>query len=140
MAALNLTRLSAMLGRAAWREQAAGIFALFGSSLEKSTQSVPALALALEFFHEGKQQIVLAGDRADAGFQALAKVVRGKFLPHAILMHADNGAGQAFLGAQNEALRAMQPVDGKAAAYVCRDFTCQAPVSDPAALEKLLAT
>lgn len=139
MAALNLTRLSSMLGRPAWRAQAADIFALFGSSLEKSTQSVPALALALEFHHEGKQQIVLAGDRADGGFQALAKVARGRFLPHAILMHADGGAGQAFLGAQNEALRSMAPVEGKAAAYVCQDFTCQAPVTEPAALEKLLA-
>ena len=25
-------------------------------------------------------------------------------------------------------------VDGKAAAYVCRDFTCQAPITDPEAL------
>jgi hypothetical protein len=33
---------------------------------------------------------------------------------------------------------AMQPVDGRPAAYVCRDFTCQAPVTDRAALEKAL--
>ena len=139
MAALNLTRLAAMLGRAAWREQAAGVFSLFGGALEKSTQSVPALALAMEFFHEGKQQIVIAGDRDEPGFQALVKVARIKFLPHAILLHADGGAGQALLGAGNEALRTMQPVNGKAAAYVCQDFTCQAPVTEPAALERLLA-
>jgi uncharacterized protein YyaL (SSP411 family) len=29
-------------------------------------------------------------------------------------------------------------VDEKAAAYVCRDFTCQAPVTSPQALEQLL--
>jgi uncharacterized protein YyaL (SSP411 family) len=30
-------------------------------------------------------------------------------------------------------------VDGKAAAYVCENFTCQAPVTDPAKLRELLA-
>ena len=29
-------------------------------------------------------------------------------------------------------------VDGRAAAYVCRDFTCQAPITTPQALEPLL--
>jgi uncharacterized protein YyaL (SSP411 family) len=33
----------------------------------------------------------------------------------------------------------MKPVDGKSVAYICENFTCQAPVSDPAALRKLLA-
>jgi uncharacterized protein YyaL (SSP411 family) len=32
----------------------------------------------------------------------------------------------------------MQPVNGQAAAYVCQNYTCQKPVTDPAALEKLL--
>jgi uncharacterized protein YyaL (SSP411 family) len=31
-------------------------------------------------------------------------------------------------------------VDDQAAAYVCRDFTCQAPVTDPAVLQSLLET
>ena len=30
-------------------------------------------------------------------------------------------------------------VDGKAAAYVCENFTCQAPVTDPVKLRELLA-
>jgi uncharacterized protein YyaL (SSP411 family) len=32
----------------------------------------------------------------------------------------------------------MPTLGGRAAAYVCKDFTCQAPVSDPEALEALL--
>ena len=32
----------------------------------------------------------------------------------------------------------MRPLDTGAAAYVCRQFTCQAPVGDPAALEGML--
>jgi uncharacterized protein YyaL (SSP411 family) len=32
----------------------------------------------------------------------------------------------------------MKRVEGKAAAYVCQNFTCQAPVNDPKALGELL--
>ena len=31
------------------------------------------------------------------------------------------------------------PLDGRAAAYLCSGFTCERPVSDPAALRELLA-
>jgi uncharacterized protein YyaL (SSP411 family) len=33
----------------------------------------------------------------------------------------------------------MKTVDGRPAAYVCRDFTCHAPVTDRASLEKELS-
>jgi uncharacterized protein YyaL (SSP411 family) len=32
----------------------------------------------------------------------------------------------------------MSMVDGRPAAYVCENFTCKAPVTDPKALAKLL--
>jgi uncharacterized protein YyaL (SSP411 family) len=32
----------------------------------------------------------------------------------------------------------MKPIDGKASAYLCEHFTCQQPVSDPAALRAML--
>ncbi len=138
MAALNLVRLSAALGRDEWRERARKIFRLFGSTLEKSTMSVPAMVTALDFFHHGKQQIVLAGDKTSPAFAALAATVYRRLLPHAIVLHADGGEAQEFLGSKNEALRNMAPLHGKPAAYVCENFTCRAPVTESAALEKLL--
>jgi uncharacterized protein YyaL (SSP411 family) len=34
----------------------------------------------------------------------------------------------------------MQPIDGHAAAYVCRDFTCQRPVTTVADFEGVLSS
>jgi uncharacterized protein YyaL (SSP411 family) len=47
--------------------------------------------------------------------------------------------GQKFLGEGNEAIRAMSMVDGESAAYVCENFTCKAPVTDPRALSELVS-
>ena len=77
LAALNLVRLSALLAKDTWKQQAEKIFALFGSTLQSSPSSVPVMAIAFDLHHRGKQQIVLAGDSATPEFKALVK----KYLP-----------------------------------------------------------
>ena len=96
------------------------------------------MAIAFDLSHRGKQQIVLTGDSTTPEFQALASHLRRKFLPNAALLHADGGAGQAWLATHNEAIAGMKPVSGHPAAYVCQNFTCQAPVTTVEELEKVL--
>lgn len=139
LASLNLVRLSAMLAKDEWKKQAEKIFALFGNTLQSTSSSVPVMAMAFALDHRGKQQVVLAGDSGTPEFQALAASVRKRFLPNAALLHADGGGGQEWLAQFNEAVAGMKPVGGQAAAYVCQNFTCQAPVTTVEALEKALS-
>jgi uncharacterized protein len=138
LAALNLVRLSALLAKDTWKQQAEKIFALFGSTLQSSPSSVPVMAIAFDLHHRGKQQIVLAGDKAAPEFQKLAQHLRRQFLPNAALLHADGSEAQTWLATHNEALAGMKPVGGQPAAYVCQNFTCQAPVTTVEELEKVL--
>lgn len=138
LAALNLARIAAMLDGKAYAEQAQKIITLFGTTLQNSPSAVPMLVTAADFLDRGKQQIVLAGDKTAPEFQSLLKVVHSLLLPNAVLLHADGGEAQFWLGKHNEALAEMKTVAGKPAAYVCQNYTCQAPVTEPTALEKLL--
>ncbi len=138
VAGLNLLRLASMLGREEWHAQAEKLLKLFGSSLEKSPFSVPAMVTAFDFLNKGDMDVVLAGQASDASFAALAKETRHRFLPHAVLLHADGGEGQKFLAEKNDSVGAMSPVNGQASAYVCNNHTCKAPVTSPEALAKLL--
>jgi uncharacterized protein YyaL (SSP411 family) len=63
--------------------------------------------------------------------------VHHAYLPNRILLLAD-GESAAFLAEKLEALREMKPIDGRATAYVCENFTCRAPVTAPAELRALL--
>jgi uncharacterized protein YyaL (SSP411 family) len=138
LAALNLVRLSAMLGKDSYKQQADKIFALFGSTLEKSSSAVPVMTMAFDLDQRGKQQIVLAGDSSTPELKTLANFIHRKFLPNAAILHADGGAGQQWLAQHNEAVAGMKPVGDKPAAYVCQNFTCQAPVTTVEELEKAL--
>ncbi|MCB1225365.1 MAG: thioredoxin domain-containing protein [Verrucomicrobiales bacterium] len=138
LAAANLLRLAKMLDQPDWERQALQILELFRATLTSSPTSVPVLAAAMDFSAHGHHQVVLAGDRSEAAFQALEREVRSRYLPETVLLHADGGEHQAWLASQNAALAAMKPVNGQAAAYVCQNYSCQAPVTEPAALARLL--
>jgi uncharacterized protein YyaL (SSP411 family) len=81
---------------------------------------------------------VIAGKKDAPETKALLREVNGHFLPKTVLVLADDAEGQKYLGEKNDAIRAMSPINGKSAAYVCENFTCKAPVTDPAELAELL--
>jgi uncharacterized protein YyaL (SSP411 family) len=93
-----------------------------------------ALKLALE----PPRHVVIAGDPQAADFKALAAVVHENLGPRRALLAADGGAGQAWLAARAPWLAAMKPLGGRATAYVCEEFACQAPVDEAGALRALL--
>jgi hypothetical protein len=100
--------------------------------------ALPQMLVAFDFLKTAPRQIVVAGEVNDARTQELLGEVRRHFLPHAIVLLADGSDSQNFLAAKNEAVRAMTPIDGKPAVYICEDFTCKAPVTEVQELRKLL--
>jgi hypothetical protein len=83
---------------------------------------------------------VIAGKTDSPETKALLKEVHRHFLPNTLVVLADGNEGQRHLGENNEAIRAMSPVEGKPAAYVCENFTCKAPVTDVKELGALLSS
>jgi uncharacterized protein len=131
---LNLLTLSHLMDNSQWTRRVERTLRLFGARLEQMGRAVPMMAAALSTWLAGVQQIVLAGD--EPARQHLARVVARRYLPFAITIEIRDEHRER-LAALMPFLAAMKPSSG-AAAYVCRDFTCQAPVSDAAALEGIL--
>jgi uncharacterized protein YyaL (SSP411 family) len=139
VAALNLLRLAQFRDEKRWRERAEKTIGAFSPQISHFVSAMPQMLVALDFNLSKPRQIVIAGNREARETRALLTEVQRRFLPNKIVVLADEGDGRKYLEEKLEALRAMKPLDGKSAAYVCENFSCRAPVNDPAALRKLLA-
>jgi len=128
-AAAVLVKLTAITGRDDFRQAADDLFQAFATRLRSVPHTIPLMVSACVASRRPGKQIVLAGERGDPGFDSLAAAVGARFLPDASMLHA---------APELPATAAMRPLDGKAAVYVCENFTCRLPVTDPAQLSELL--
>jgi uncharacterized protein YyaL (SSP411 family) len=138
VAALNLLRLSQILNQEQMAKSARKTIDAFAATISHFPSAMPQMLVALDYSLSKPRQIVIAGKKDTPETTALLNEVHRHFLPTAILLLADGGEGQNYLGGKNEAIRSMSPIDGKSAAYVCENFTCKAPVTDPKQFGDLL--
>jgi uncharacterized protein len=136
VAVLNLLALSHLNGDGAMAERVTRTLGLFRSHFGRA---VPMMLSALSVHYAGVPQVVVAGEAGADDTAALLAAVHGVYRPSALVVPA--------FTAQREALARVLPWvtgmgarDGRATAYVCRDFSCQAPVHAPEALASQLAT
>jgi uncharacterized protein YyaL (SSP411 family) len=127
VAALNLLRLARLTGDDGLERQAKELLGAFAGTVADYPAGHTFYLCALDCAVKEPLEIVVAGERDDAGTQALLQVLRDVYLPEAAVLF--NQAGDS--GRQG-------PVGGRAAAYVCKNHACQAPVTDPRDLAKLL--
>ncbi len=132
VAAYNLVRLSRMTGNTAYEQRAQEILRAFASQLTQSPTGSTVMLMALDFAGKGGKEIVLAaGDRKEAA--AMATAVRGRWEPRSVLLfHPEKGAKE--IETLVSYIKENRSVDGKATAYVCRNFACELPVTSAEAL------
>jgi uncharacterized protein YyaL (SSP411 family) len=100
--------------------------------------ALPQMLSALELALEAPRHVVLAGDPRSEELRALAAVLHEKSGPRRTILAVTSDADRAWLAGRAPWLAEMRPVGGRAAAYVCEEFACQAPVTDPGELRALV--
>ena len=143
IAARNLLRLAELTGDETFRQKAEKTFSAFAQSIRERPGAIPQLLTALDQSLSAPQQIVIAGDPQSADTRELLRTVHQTFLPHRVLFLAPNQPSNTIppaLQKRFSEIEGMRPVNGKAAAYLCENFTCKAPITDPKELKELLKT
>jgi uncharacterized protein len=122
-------RLWILTGDPAWHDKADRQVAAFAGELESNFFPLMTLLNGYESL-QSATELVVVGDPAAPETQALCRAVYAKSLPNKIVRRlSPDAALPADHPAASKGL-----VDGKPALYVCRNLSCEAPVTDPAAL------
>ena len=133
-AAMALVRLARLTGRDAYAHEAEGTFRAFQAGMDRSPSGFPYLMASLELSLTPPREVVLVGPD-EPSLEPFRQVLARRFEPDWIV------AGRAGEGGRPDLIPLLAergPIAGRAAAYVCRDFTCQPPTTDPFSFARAL--
>ena len=128
MACECLLRLAAFTGETRYREIAARVLLPLAAAAVEQPSAFGHLLCAVDDLIGPLQEIAVVGEGKDPATAALLAVVNGAYRPRIVLARVRPGdaAAQAV-----PLLAGRDLVDGKPAAYVCQNFVCQLPATDP---------
>jgi uncharacterized protein YyaL (SSP411 family) len=137
VAALALLQLGRLTMNDAFERRGRALLAANSEEIAKAPTAYTAMLLALDFALGPTKEIVVAGPPDAAGTRALLATIRGRYLPRAVIAaHPPNdGAIETLV----PFLKRQPMINGKPTAYVCENYVCKLPTSDPKRLDKLLA-
>ncbi len=138
MLVMALLRMAAYTREPCLQQAAERALHAFAARLNDQGPALPAMLSAYMLHLAPKTQLVFAAGSRGGDLHALASAAARRFLPEATLLAAIEGPTRDALAKWLPEVAAMSPVDGHAAAYMCRDFACLAPVTSPDELSKLL--
>ncbi len=136
VAAETLLRLALHLDEASFRKAGWATLTALRPLAERAPAGCATL-LNASAYGQSKDvlEIAIVGPRDAAGTRNLLAAARARYLPARAWAWFDPAAGSNDL----PLLKGKTLSGGKPAAYVCRNYACDAPVTDPAALAKALA-
>ena len=139
VAAGVLLQLSALTGDQEFERRATACLRTLAPYVEQSATSFGYLLGVIDSQLSPPRElaIVWQGERSDQDSQirALLDISREQFIPGLLLVGAPVGEN----GDLTPLLRDRVAIDGQATAYLCENFACQSPTTDPAELRRQFA-
>ncbi|HLH63593.1 MAG TPA: thioredoxin domain-containing protein [Ktedonobacteraceae bacterium] len=136
VAAGVLLRLAAFTGEESYRRRAGDYLQPIADVMVRYPSAFGHALCALDFAISPVKEFAVIGEPREAGTRNLLDAINNRYLPDSVLACARPADVEAI---QTIPLLAHRPLkDGRATAYVCQNFACQAPVNTPEELEILL--
>jgi uncharacterized protein YyaL (SSP411 family) len=137
MAVDVLLRLAAYTGDDDYSRPAEEMLAGMTPMMQQHPDGFSHWLSALAFQLAPPKEIALIGDPAADNTRAMLEVLSGSYRPHQVMALA---APEDKTAASVIPLLADRPqINGKATAYVCQGFVCQAPVTEPTPLAEQIS-
>jgi uncharacterized protein YyaL (SSP411 family) len=129
VAARALARLAHLLDRKEWQKLALAAIEAHAAAIVQTPRAFATSLEVLDLCREASVEIVAVGPPGDPALEALLTEVARVYLPHAARVVAAPGSVRKDGGLA--LLRGKGLVQNASALYICRNFTCQAPITKP---------
>lgn len=138
VAMLNLLRLGRMTGNPEYEEKAMAIGKAFARAIRRSPASHTQALSALDFALGPSFEVVIAGPSEGGETERMLDLVRREFIPHKVLLFHPTTSDQKEIEEIAPYTKELQSIGGQATAYVCQNYHCRLPVTDPEEMRRLL--
>jgi uncharacterized protein YyaL (SSP411 family) len=133
LAATVLLKLAAFTGEQLYYKQAELMLSVLQPALIQAPTAFAQWLCALDFALGQPVEIAIIGDPQSADAKELLAVVFDGYRPNQVVASAPPDRATSI-----PLLQDRPALDGRATAYVCRNFACRQPVTDPQALGEQL--
>ncbi len=130
-ATLVMLRLASLLDNREYGARAERVLQAVGDPVRSHPRAYLNLLSALDFSLRPVTEIAIVGNLGDADTAAMLEVIHGRFLPNKILALAEPGevdSAERLI----PLLKDKTTESGKATVYVCENYSCKQPVTEPA--------
>jgi uncharacterized protein YyaL (SSP411 family) len=138
VAALNLIRLARFTGDMDYDRRGRDVIDAFGAQISRAPMAHCALLLAVDFMLGPSFEIVIAGKRGGEDVAAMVSALESVYQPNRVVVFRPADDAGAITRIAPYTGDQVAPADGRASAYVCREFTCQRPTTDAGEMLRLL--
>lgn len=129
VAIMNLLRLGRMSSNTEWEQMADQAQRLFGTDIKKAPTGFGAALQSVDFTAGDSKEIIIAGKKANATTQEMLRLLQDQYLPRCVVLLNDP---------EDEKIKELVPFlsdfgmkGGQATAYVCQNYSCELPTTDP---------
>jgi len=128
VAALNLLRLARLTGDTSLEERHDQLLRAFAAEIRRHPSAFPQLLQSLDFAAGPAHEIVITGQPGADDTRAMLRALNQRFLPNTVVVFRPPGEAPPITALAPHT-RDQHPLDGKATAYVCRNFACNEPTT-----------
>ncbi len=135
VAASALARLSFHFDREDWRRAAVAAIRAYGRQMTRYPRAFAKSLAVVDFLTEGPVELAIVSDASRNDVRAIRDAIAHCYLPNRVV-----ATGSQDRPSSHPLLKGRPAVSGKPTLYICRNYTCRQPITDPRSVAEALQT
>lgn len=138
VALMNLLRLGRLTGNVHWEEMADQAQKLFGKDIRNAPTGFGFALQSVDFALSGSREIIICGYKDAEDTRNMLNPLQDLFLPHTVTLVYE--PDDPVIAEVAPFLSDYSMQGGNATAYVCKNYRCERPTTDPGQMLELIET